>query len=130
SPCDASFIAEGETDGFAHRAPLPRTGRTNPADWESEWTEINKTRYSSDSPATHAQVPALQSSLCDASSSRSASVGNPWSEEEESGLICSQSANRSREAEKKENKVGGSNSGRRSRLIEGNGVAQGSALGS
>jgi len=31
SSCDPSFIAEGETDGFTHRA-LPQRSRTNPAD--------------------------------------------------------------------------------------------------
>src|SRR2546422_8077419 len=73
---DASFNAEGETNGFIHRTPLPRRSRPNPTDWKCEWTETLKACDSRESPATHAQMPSLRSSLCPPCPSWSASVGN------------------------------------------------------
>src|SRR5436309_15893501 len=82
SPCDASFIAEGETDGFTHRAPLPQRSRTDPADRSCEWAKIIKARCSSENAATYAQMPTLQSSICPPGSSWPASFGNARPKEE------------------------------------------------
>src|SRR3989442_1687065 len=79
---DASFIDQGKTDGFTHRTSLPTRSRTHPADWESERREIIKARCSGESSATHAQMPALRSSLCSPGSSRPASFGVARAEEE------------------------------------------------
>jgi len=81
---DASFIGKGKTDGFANRTPLSKRRSADPTDGECQW--IVEEECSDDDAAAHAQVPALRPSLCQARSSRAASVGNAWDKEEESRL--------------------------------------------